>query len=386
MDNKSLNIVYLTHARLPTQKAHGLATVKLCEAFSTQGAKVLLLHAGGLKDKNTFEFYNIKNNFKEKILPSIDLVYLGIFKKLFFLIHVFTFSVVSALYIIFNHKKYKDSVFFSHNHSVLFFLTFFSYKTFFDVHDFPSVISTVQRVVNKSFGFSVQTKWKVGALSKKFGIPQEKIIYWPNGIDLNDFNITQDKLEAREKLFLPKNEKIILYTGQLFSWKGVDTLIRAAGVLNAGSSIYIVGGSDEDVIKLKKQIPDADYSRIKFISFQPHNLIPLWQKAADVLVLPNTAKEDISLYYTSPMKLFEYMASGRPIVASRIPSITEILNETNAYLAEADNPSSFVEKINFALLNTADSDKIAKVARTEVGQYTWDRRALKISSLLKKAS
>jgi glycosyltransferase involved in cell wall biosynthesis len=55
----------------------------------------------------------------------------------------------------------------------------------------------------------------------------------------------------------------------------------------------------------------------------------MWQKAADALVLPNTAKEDISKYYTSPMKLFEYMASRRPIVATNIPSITEIINEEN---------------------------------------------------------
>jgi len=108
---------------------------------------------------------------------------------------------------------------------------------------------------------------------------------------------------------------------------------------------------------------------------RPHGEIPIWLRAADVLVLPNTARENISKYYTSPVKLFEYMASGRPIVASDLPSVKALVDERMAVFFEPDNPKDLADKIHWVLENPQDAQNLALLAQEEVLRYTWDKRA-----------
>src|SRR3989338_7168842 len=91
-------------------------------------------------------------------------------------------------------------------------------------------------------------------------------------------------------------------------------------LLTLNFAVGFVGGTEKDRAKVKvKSEKLKNKDNVKIIEHRPHDEIPFWLRAADILVLPNTAIEDISKYYTSPMKLFEYMASGRPIVPSDLP-------------------------------------------------------------------
>jgi putative flippase GtrA len=123
-------------------------------------------------------------------------------------------------------------------------------------------------------------------------------------------------------------------------------------------------------------------SNISIVGWKPHAEIPLWQKAADVLALPNTAKEDISKYYTSPMKLFEYMASRVPIVASRIPSIEEIVTKREVFFAEADNALSFSKTIEKAAVERKEVERRTERAYVKVLEFTWGKRAQRIFSFI----
>jgi len=383
MDKELPKIVYVTNTRFPTEKAHGLATVKLCEALSNLGHEVEII-APSLwrkKKEGVFDYYDVKKNFKIFNIFTIDLMPFRLPEKLAFLVQIFSFSKSALLYSLVKYRGQKNVIFFSHDYIPLYFLTFISKNIFYDVHHFPGKNFMYRRVMKKSFGFAVQTKWKLKALEQEWKIHSDKMIYWPNGTDVFEMGISKN--EARKSLDLPKERKMVLYTGQLFGWKGVDTLIRAVDIINEDADVYIVGGSSEDVKTVRKNIPQSNNERIKFISFQPHNTIPLWLRSADILVLPNTAKQKVSLYYTSPMKLFEYMASGTPIVASNIPSITEILDSESAFLAEPDNPSSFGNAINDALSDYKIAEKKASRAEEEVKKYTWESRARKISDFIK---
>ena len=119
------------------------------------------------------------------------------------------------------------------------------------------------------------------------------------------------------------------------------------------------------------------------IGHRPHIEIPYWLKAADVLILPNSAKEKISQFYTSPMKMFEYMASQKPIIASELPSIKEVLNENNAILVESDNFKALARGIEKALKDNELSDKISQRAYSDVQDYTWQKRAENILNFFK---
>ncbi|MFQ6049514.1 MAG: glycosyltransferase, partial [Candidatus Paceibacterales bacterium] len=126
--------------------------------------------------------------------------------------------------------------------------------------------------------------------------------------------------------------------------------------------------------------------KVNIIGYRPHSEIPHWLKAADILVLPNTAKDQISKYYTSPVKMFEYMASERPIVASDLPSIRDILNEENAFFFEPDNPKDLALAIEKLLKDKALAESIATKAHQDVQYYTWSNRAKEVLDLISRNS
>jgi len=96
-------------------------------------------------------------------------------------------------------------------------------------------------------------------------------------------------------------------------------------------------------------------------------------------VLPNSAEDKMSLY-TSPIKLFEYMASHRPIVASNLSSITEILSNKNSFLFNPDNAKDLAENIQKAV--SSDCSKVVEQARKDVKFYTWEKRAKNIKRFI----
>jgi glycosyltransferase involved in cell wall biosynthesis len=219
---------------------------------------------------------------------------------------------------------------------------------------------------------------------KKTGLEENKIMVAPDAVDLRKFFVAEDKKACRAKLGLPINKKIILYAGHLYAWKGADVLAKAASLLSSDALAVFVGGTDSDIVLFRKKF--GSDQRIIIAGRQPHDLIPYYLKAADVLVLPNSAKEDISRLYTSPLKLFEYMASGVPIVASDLPSLREIIDESSAFFAKPDDPRSLAETLKRVLEDPTGAARGAETALSVVGRYDWDSRAARIISLITSLS
>lgn len=380
MKYKRKKIFYIFHGRFPSEKAASLFAAKSCEALADQGIELTLLvpRRIGRDIENPFAFYHIKNNFRIVFLSTVDLFPLHIFNRVAFLVSFFTFSLFSFFHLLFNANK-KDIIY-SNESLPLFLASFMFPNTLYEVHDFPEKKSVFYRPLFRRLRWVLATnKWKKEKLKDMFGVPDKKIIYEPNAVEISDFDIDITKEEARERLGIEKDVKVVVYTGHLYSWKGVDTLAEAARKL-PDVSVFFVGGTDKDVAKFQKKYGKRE--NINIIGYRPHTEIPIWQKAADVLVLPNTAKEDISKLYTSPMKLFEYMASGPPIVASDIPSIAEILNERNSVLIESDNPQVLAGGIQLILNNKDVAARIAEHAFRDVQKYSWGGRAKRIINFL----
>jgi glycosyltransferase involved in cell wall biosynthesis len=197
------------------------------------------------------------------------------------------------------------------------------------------------------------------------GVPADKIVVAHDGVDLSSFVNPQSKEQARARLGLPLDARIALYVGRLDGWKGTDTLFEASKSLSE-AHIVAIGGEPAQVEALRTKYP-----KVVFLGYRPYKELADNLAAADVLVLPNTAKEKVSAYFTSPLKLFGYMAAGLPIVASNLPSIREILDEQTAVLVHPDEPHALAEGIEMALRHP----ELGERAKEKVKEYTWNARA-----------
>ncbi|MBU1159565.1 glycosyltransferase family 4 protein [Patescibacteria group bacterium] len=372
MQNK-LKILYIANARIPTEKAHGIQIAQMLNAFANFQFSIFNFQTnsnGQISKKldvelviprrlnkikeDLFEYYGIKRNFKITKLPCLDLVGFG---KLGFLIETVSFLISVKIYLLF--RKYE--ILYSREPLVgLFFKNYV-----LEVHQMPA------RFLKRPKAFVVLTSFIKKRLTEK-GISENKILVAPDGVDLEKFDTKISKEEAREKLDLPKNKKIAVYTGHLYEWKGAQTLAEASQYLPKDTEVYFVGGTTEDQRKFEIRNLKLE---INVVGHRPPSEIPLWLKAADVLVLPNSAQEDISKFYTSPMKLFEYMASKRPIISSDLPSLREILNEKNAILIPPDNVQALSDGIEKILADDKLAEKLSAQAFIDVQNYTWEKRA-----------
>lgn len=361
---------------MPTTRAQGYAIMKMCEEFSMAGADIELIVPNRRSNEETsdpFKYYGIKNKFPIKKLWSFDL--LGpyeAFGKLFYWIDMLSFLFSVKI----NTRKF-DGVFYTRDYLVALVLPK-NNNICLEVHDIPKSKFIFSRILKKIKHYIVLNNYIKNELIA-LGVKGSEIITSPSGVDLSFFDLPVSKLEAREKISLPLDKKIITYTGHFYGWKGVDTLAEVAKKMPDNIFLFI-GGVEPDLSRFRSKY--ASMTNILVKPFIDRKLIPIFLKASDVLVLPNSSVEKISNNYTSPLKMFEYMASNVPIVASDLPSIKEVLNDRNCVFAKTDNPDSFKDAINMLLRDSLFSKSISNNAFVAAKKYNWQNRAKIILNLI----
>jgi glycosyltransferase involved in cell wall biosynthesis len=180
---------------------------------------------------------------------------------------------------------------------------------------------------------------------------------------------------------------VVGYAGHLYPWKGVDLLIDALAAL-PGVRGLIVGGhpAEPDGARLRERAEHLGLaSRVEFAGMVAPHEVSGRLEAADVLVLPNP-DTPVSARYTSPLKLFEYLALGRPIVASDLPAFREVLaDRQNAILFEPGSARALARAVRLVLDDAPLATAIARRARVTATDYTWDRRAERLDALFDDA-
>jgi glycosyltransferase involved in cell wall biosynthesis len=372
-----MKILYIANMRLPTEMAHGLQMMKMCEALSRHGGDLELIVPWrfGISDlvkKDPFEYYRVEKSFKIKRIFCFDLTPLNRFLgPISFLTQAFSFAFFSSIYLIFK----KSDIIYSRDRFSLFFISLIKRNIVLEVHQLHrSLFGFLLKRVKK---FIVISQGLRQALIKK-GIDEGKILVAHDGIDLEDFEVKKSKEECRKDLGLPSNKKIILYTGHLYKWKGVETLALSSGFLDSSTLIVVVGGIKWYLSDFKKFVKKNNLEKVLILGYKDYSQIPFYLKAADCLVLTGTLNYETSKSFTSPMKMFEYMVSGQPIVACNLPSFREILKEDNAILVESDNPQAMAIGIQKALNDFVLAKNISEQAYKDVQNYTWDNRAKNI--------
>ena len=222
------------------------------------------------------------------------------------------------------------------------------YKAFFECHQLPEKKSKLfGYFFKKIHGIVTITNGLKHDLVADYALSADKILTAPDGVDLETFDIKITRQEAREQLNLPSDKKIVLYTGHLFTWKGVGTLAEASRKLPEEIQVYALGGDEKEIDVFNKRNLGHQVMNIPSV---PREMVAIWLKVADLLVLPNSAKEKISEKYTSPLKLFEYMASGLAIAASNNESLRSIIEDNCIGLcADDDTVENFAKKIDLII-------------------------------------
>jgi len=375
------SIIYIANIRLPTEKAHGIQIMKMCEAIADLGIAVELVVPRRLNKIKTdpFEYYSVKRNFKLKQLPFLDLIRFG---RIGFWIQSVIFAELTFLFVLWRRLQNKTVEFYTREELVAFHLQVFDIPVVWEAHTGKDNFLT-HRLVRKGVKIVCISKG-IANFFKKLGAKEENILVAHDGVDLSLFETKKGKREIRRELGLPEESKIVSYVGKYKTnadEKGVDGLIETFGLIDLkflNSQLMLVGINEdekEEVVKVVKRA-GIDINRVLIIGHVHLVQVSKYLMASDILVM-NYPDSYHYANFMSPLKLFEYMASGVPIVTSDLPSIREVVSDSEVYFFQPSNLYELSDRIT-SLLKNSDISKKADRALSEVRNFSWEKRAEKI--------
>lgn len=370
-----MRLLYITNSRMPTEKAHGFQIMKTVQAMEQSGADVTLLIPSRKNyiKTNIAEFYNVK--IQSRVIRVLDLVrclqYIS--EKIYFPFQRLWFLVASFFYGLF----WRGNIY-SRDITVVFLLSLFGKKVAYEDHEPKQSHKKLYALFLRHIPKKVIVARGLVDLYKEFGVKESSCALIANGVDVKEFDqVSADKQLWSKEFGIKEDARVALYVGHFYRWKGVYTLLDSAKNVNV--AVVLIGGTKEDFAAVEQYVKNNNISNVYLKRFIEHSKVIEFAKSADVLVLPNTAKEERSQKYTTPIKLFEYMASEVPIIASNISSFKYYLKDReNALLCEPDSADDLAKAINRLSEDSNLQRKLAEQAKKDVQEYDWKKRAQKI--------
>ena len=230
-----------------------------------------------------------------------------------------------------------------------------------------------RRVWRGADGYVTLTSAHRGELVARFGTREAAVV--PDGTRLP---------RVRRYDLPPAGPPTVGYAGHLYPWKGVDVLIEAIACL-PGLKGLIVGGqpAERDLARLQALAHARGIAdRVEFTGWRPPQEVAATIARCHVLALPNV-RSTISERYTSPLKLFDYLAAGRAIVASDLPAIREVLtDDVNGLLVEPGRSDLLAASLGRLMDDRPLADRLSRQAFQDADQYSWDARAARLEPVL----
>lgn len=213
---------------------------------------------------------------------------------------------------------------------------------------------------------------------RRIGIPEERLLVAHNGV-AGTARPRLDRAQARRALGLPADARIALYAGRINAAKGLDQMLALAD--RRPDVLFLLVGSEGDG-PIERQA--AGRANVRIAPWAEPAAVPDWLAAADVLVLPpSSAPLERFRQSVLPMKLFAYLAAGRPILAPVSPDTAELLrHEENALLVPPDDPESAAAALDRLLGDAGLGARLAANAKRLSGSLSWDARAARIAGFL----
>ena len=209
-------------------------------------------------------------------------------------------------------------------------------------------------------------------------LPHDAVQVAPNGVDLDRYENLPSQQESRRLIGL-EEKPTFGFTGHIYPGRGADLLFELAKRMKDVNFLW-VGGTPELLVYWRERVADTGISNVTMTGFVENSRLPLYQAAADVLLMPYgrsisaSSGQDIA-EVINPMKMFEYMAAGRAILSADLPVIREVLNEGNAAFCEPGDVDAWEQALRDLLADAQRRLGLGARARMDVESYTWLARA-----------
>lgn len=365
----------------------------MCHALARAGANVDLVspkcrEVPGLGNQTIWEYHQIEPKiFTHTFLHHIDVR----IPHLTQFIMAWSFSLAVLYYLVKNKANVVHV--FNDAREVLLLLKLISFwyrpKVVFELHMRPAGFydKVLEKLVLSVVDLLLVTTNEFKDHYKTLGFPGENIEVFPNGVDLADFDFKMSKEALRHELKLPQNAFIVGYGGRFITMgmeKGIPELIKATKLLtkkHKNIKLVCVGGPNDYVSKYLKE----SNGQAIILGDVPRKEMYKYMKSFDICAMPFPNTEHFA-HNMSPLKTFEYMASGNPIIASNLPTIREILTDhKNALLVEPGSVQDLAKKLETLIINPREGKKLALNAYSEVAKkYSWVSRGKTEIKCLKK--
>ena len=366
-----MNIVAIAGATIPSDTANSIQVMKACNALVQIGHDVTLLVPGSKNTSVDLKIhYGLQTDFPIEWLSSSSR-------------RLFTWNAVRRA-----RALHADILYTWFPQSAVFGLLR-SLPTIFEIHLQPTGMFGPfwHRLFAKLRGrkrlVSI-THALVELLEEDFHMRfrADEVVIAPNGVDLERFDSLPDPVPARQQLNL-RQAPTVMCTGHLYAGRGADLFVALARAIPDAHFVW-VGGRPEAIEFWRQRVDANKIYNVTFVGFIPNGSLPLYQAAADILLMPystsvmGSSGTADSAGVASPMKMFEYMATGRAIASSYLPVIREVLNEKNAIFCKPDDINSWKATLERLLKDEKLRDDLGRQAKQDAQSYTWIARAQRI--------
>jgi len=388
-----VRIRYFSDIRFPLERANGVQTMETCHALAARGHQVFLSVRSDTArpSRDPLNFYGLKS-LSTLTIDRLRVVGPPTFRRALY----FAFAVERSL-------CHRSDVILTRDLGVASMLLnlprWLRPPIVFESHGFAPVFAETmdelvsggrrarptqkdrlflreERVWKLAEGYVTTTRTLASELETRFGRRDDAITI-PNGVRLSS-----------NRRFTPPSwleSPVVLYAGHLYPWKGVEVLLRAVVRLPKVRTV-IVGGHPGEGDRLRLQDLARSLGigdRVDFVGMISVSDVQTRLGTADVLVLPTTSTESADRY-TSPLKLFEYLAAGKPIVASDLQATREVLEDgRNAVLVTPSDADALADGINRVVDDLSLATRIAEKSFQDANGFAWENRAERLEHLLK---
>jgi glycosyltransferase involved in cell wall biosynthesis len=378
-----MKIALITNSRIPSLTANSIQAMKVAQALMQLGHDIRMF-APAESESVTKE--TLLSHYGLRLAPDLDLLpSISRLKRLDFIVHAQRAA-----------KKFGADLIYTWLPQSAALGAWMGYPVVLEMHADNSGRLGVwwmrqfwKQETPKVMTVTTSTLRKALERSTQFQFPNEALLLAPNGVELEKYAGLPSPTEARRQLNL-KEGLTVGFTGHIYPGRGADLLFELARQMPSVNFLW-VGGTPELVDFWKNKLTESKMTNVTMTGFVKHEVIPLYQAAADVLLMPYSRSIEASsgqdiAEVINPMKMFEYMAAGRGIVSANLDSIREVLNEGNAVFCEAGNWESVIGNWKAAIeALLADEPRrlaLGKQARLDVEQLTWVKREERVMSLL----